>query len=284
MSNAVAVRNDNSSKALSTRFGEKFGVEPSKLMQTLKATAFKQRDGSQISNEQLCALMIVADKYDLNPFVKEIYAYPDKNGGIVPVVGVDGWNHMMNANPNFDGIEFLYSENIIQIDEDAKPCPEWVEARIYLKNRSKPVVVREYLDECYKPAFAKKGTNFKVKGPWQTHPKRFMRHKASSQCARVGLGFCGVYDEDEGKAIINNEPTAAPEMVEAEFVPEPEQKPVQEKPVQEKPKTTRTRKPKQEPKPEPEVEAEYTEVTDSEPEPETEAPPEMVEAKDVDLF
>jgi hypothetical protein len=56
------------------------------LMETLKATAFK----GQVSDAQMTALLIVANQYALNPWTKEIYAFPDKNNGIVPVVGVDG--------------------------------------------------------------------------------------------------------------------------------------------------------------------------------------------------
>ncbi len=36
----------------------------------------------------MAALMIVADQYGLNPFTREIFAFPDKQNGIVPVVGV----------------------------------------------------------------------------------------------------------------------------------------------------------------------------------------------------
>ena len=53
------------------------------LIDTLKATAFK----GQVSDAQMTALMVVANQYGLNPWTREIYAFPDKNNGIVPVVG-----------------------------------------------------------------------------------------------------------------------------------------------------------------------------------------------------
>jgi hypothetical protein len=31
-----------------------------------------------VTDEQMMALLIVADQYGLNPFTKEIYGYPDK--------------------------------------------------------------------------------------------------------------------------------------------------------------------------------------------------------------
>ena len=68
----------------------------SDLIETLKATAFK----GEVTNAQMTALMVVANQYGLNPWTKEIYAFPDKNNGIVPVVGVDGWARIINDNPN----------------------------------------------------------------------------------------------------------------------------------------------------------------------------------------
>ncbi|MBJ6899981.1 recombinase RecT, partial [Vibrio cholerae] len=58
------------------RFAERSGVDPNKLFDTLKATAFRHRDGSAPTNEQMMALLVVADQYGLNPFTKEIFAFP----------------------------------------------------------------------------------------------------------------------------------------------------------------------------------------------------------------
>lgn len=175
------------------RMAQRFGVDETKLLSTLKNTAFKVKNG-EATNEQMMALMVVADQHGLNPFTKEIYAFPDKQNGIVPVVGVDGWSRIINSHPDFDGMEFTASENIVEMD-GAKPCPEWIECSIYRKGRSKPITVREYLDECYRPPF--NGYN----GPWQTHTKRFLRHKTMIQCARIAFGFAGIYDPDEAERI-----------------------------------------------------------------------------------
>jgi hypothetical protein len=83
---------------LIAKFAERFTVEPSRVLPTLKATAFKVKNG-EATDEQMMALLIVADQYGLNPFTKEIYAFPDKQNGIVPVVGLDGWSRIINENP-----------------------------------------------------------------------------------------------------------------------------------------------------------------------------------------
>jgi phage recombination protein Bet len=161
----------------------KYGVEPSRMLDTLKATAFK----GGVTNEQMMALLIVADQHGLNPWTREIYAFPDK-GGIVPVVGVDGWARIMNEHPMFDGIEFTSEEGA---------CT----ATIYRKDRSHPIRVTEYLSEC------KRDTQ-----PWKSHPQRLLRHKSMIQCARLAFGFAGIYDPDEAERV-------AVDMGDAEEVP-----------------------------------------------------------------
>lgn len=188
------------SKSILAKFSDRYSVDPSKMLDTLKNVAFKQRNG-HITNEQMIALLVVADQYKLNPFTKEIYAYPDK-GAIVPVVGVDGWSRIINSHPQFDGMEYSYSENMAT-EEGSKPCHEWVECKIYRKDRAHPIVARESLDEVYRPPFISNGKT--INGPWQTHTKRMLRHKATIQCARLAFGFVGIYEEDEAQRIIESE-------------------------------------------------------------------------------
>lgn len=187
---------------------ERFGVDERKLIGTLKATAFSVKNGPEPTNEQMMALMVVADQYGLNPFTREIYAFPDKQNGIVPVVGVDGWSRIINSHADFDGMEFAESEQWIDPAQDvpyadAKPCPTWIECRIYRKDRGHPICAREYLDEVYRPPFEKRGERgpYKVNGPWQSHTKRMLRHKAMIQASRLAMGFAGIYDPDEAERI-----------------------------------------------------------------------------------
>lgn len=166
---------------LATSLGMDIGGD--ELVQTLKATAFK----GQVSDAQMAALLIVANQYGLSPWTKEIYAFPDKNNGIVPVVGVDGWARIINEHTQFDGMDF---------EQDAESCT----CIIYRKDRSRPVKVTEFMDEC------KRGT-----GPWQSHPRRMLRHKAMIQCARLAFGYAGIYDQDEAERIVEKDitPTSA---------------------------------------------------------------------------
>jgi hypothetical protein len=179
------------------RMAMRFGVEPAKMMECLKATAFK----GPASNEQIMALCIVADQYGLNPWTKEIYAFPDKSNGIVPVVGVDGWARIINSHPEFDGMEF---------EQDAETCT----CKIHRKDRAHPITVTEYLAECTRST-----------GPWGSHPRRMLRHKAMVQCARLAFGYAGIYDPDEAERIrdVTSDVTIhRPEIVMPTEAPEPE--------------------------------------------------------------
>ena len=102
MSKEVAVVED---MTLVQRLGQKFDIDKTvDLDKTLQATAFKTE--GTISPEQMTSLLVVANQYGLNPFTREIFAFPDKGGGIVPVVGVDGWARIINNHAQLDGIEF----------------------------------------------------------------------------------------------------------------------------------------------------------------------------------
>lgn len=179
------------------KIGERFGVEPEKMIATLKQTAFRQRADksgkvSEVTNEQMMALLVVADQYNLNPWTKEIYAFPS-DGGIMPIVGVDGWIRMMNEHPQFNGVEFVYGPEVAAKDEQDRlkfVYHDWVESRIFRKDREHPYVVREFHAECYRNT-----------GPWNQSPRRMLRHKALIQCARLAFGFAGITDEDDAERI-----------------------------------------------------------------------------------
>lgn len=192
MSNALITLTSKLAKRLD------MGSDGSGLIETLKLTCFRQRGNEIVTDAQMEALLIVAEQYRLNPFTKELFAFSDK-GAIVPVVSVDGWSRIINENPAFNGMEFRYSEEIVTMPR-GKPCPAWCEVVIYRKDRDRPTIVREYLDEVYQ---APRGKDGGYDGPWQTHTKRFLRHKTLIQGARIAFGFAGIYDEDEARRIID---------------------------------------------------------------------------------
>lgn len=161
----------------------RYGMEPAAFEATVRATCMKpDKNGKVPSREEFAAFLLVAKEYNLNPLLKEIYAFPAKGGGIVPIVSVDGWVNLINTQAALDGIEFA-------VEHDDKGGLVSITCRIYRKDRSRPIEVTEYLSECIRST-----------EPWQMK-HRMLRHKALIQCARYAFGFAGIYDEDEGEKI-----------------------------------------------------------------------------------
>jgi len=156
---------------------ERMNLEPSKLHQTLKNTVFRGAN-----DEEMMTLVVVANEHKLNPLQKEIYAFPSKGGGIVPVISIDGWIKIMNQHPLMNGVSFTF-----QVDDNKNPfscaCTIWV------KGRENPVVITEFFDECKRNS-----------EPWKQYPFRMLRHKALSQGVRVAFGFAGGYGDDSSES------------------------------------------------------------------------------------
>lgn len=154
----------------------RLNVDPLKLIDTLKATVFRGA-----TNDELLALVVVANEYGLNPLLKEMYAFPAKGGGIVPMIPIDGWTKIVNRQPDYDGVEFSFTH-------DAEGAPLTCTCTLHIKGRGHPIIVTEYFSECYRKT-----------DPWNTMPNRMLRHKAFIQAGRLAFGFSGIHDEDEAK-------------------------------------------------------------------------------------
>lgn len=176
--NQVVIREPGQKLMLLDYMADKYSLKPDEFGKTVRATCGL----ATATPEQFAAFLIVAKEYDLNPLTKEIYAFPGKGGGIVPIVSIDGWVNLVNSNPQCDGFQF---------EMDHSPDGKLISCTctMYRKDRKHPVSVTEYLEEC------KRATD-----PWKMQ-HRMLRHKSMIQAARYAFGFAGIYDEDEGRTI-----------------------------------------------------------------------------------
>lgn len=198
--------------SLTVRIAQRYGIDADKMLSTLKATAFRQRADHktgivrEATNEEMLALLTIADRYNLDPFTRELFAFLDpKSGAIVPVVSVDGWIRIINDRPELRSISFVYSEGTRK--HKGKTVHNWIDCAIARSDRDSPIVIREYFDEVVRDVtFAT---------PWDSHPNRMHRHKTLIQAARVAFGFGGIYDEDEAHRILDGVATTVPEQAPA---------------------------------------------------------------------
>lgn len=155
-----------------------YDMDKGAFLQVMKATIMK---GANVSNEDIAAFCLVAKEHGLNPFTKEIFAFPT-GGAIQPIVSVDGWMKLINSHPDFDGMDFV----------DAREGDKLVSitCRMFRKGRAHPVEVTEYMGECLRPT-----------PTWKQWPARMLRHKAAIQAARYAFGFAGIMEPDEAERI-----------------------------------------------------------------------------------
>lgn len=167
---------------------DRFNMDPRAFEATLRATVVPK----DATAEQFAAFLLVAREYNLNPIIKQIYAFPSRSGGIQPIVSIDGWIHMIVNHPAFDGMEF-----VDQVDNTALVA---ITCRMYRKDRTHHTEVTEYMAECRRDT-----------DTWKRWPVRMLRHKATIQCARYAFGFSGVMDQDEAERA-NEAAPAAPTL------------------------------------------------------------------------
>jgi len=165
-------------KSVLLDMSDRYGMEPAPFEATVRAICMPANS----TREEFAAFLLVAKEYKLNPLTKEIYAFPKRGGGIVPIVSIDGWVSLVNSHPACDGFTFSWTQ-------DEKGDPISCTCTMYRKDRAHPTEVTEYLAECIRPT-----------DPWKMK-HRMLRHKAMIQGARYAFGFSGIYDEDEGAKI-----------------------------------------------------------------------------------
>ena len=175
-------QNKPQGQAVMAEFAGKHGLDQGTMVNALIDTIFPQGNNPP-NRSQVFALCIVAQKYDLDPFLKQIYAFPAKGGGIIPIVSVDGWYALMNKNPHYDGCT---AELILADNGRVVGC----KATVHRKDRAHPIEVTELVSECSTGS-----------GPWTKSPGRMIRHRAICQAARIAFSLSGIYDPDEAEAI-----------------------------------------------------------------------------------
>ena len=177
---ALTPSNNAAPASILTTVGRAYGISGGDLYETLAETIFPTRQSA--TKQQVQALLIVANQYKLNPFTREIYAFPAKGKGVVPIVSIDGWLKLANEHPQFDG---LACEPNFENGELVSYT-----ATIWRKDRTHPLSIVETLSE-----------NQRSSDPWKQRPNRMLRHRAAIQAIRYAFGFAGIYEPEEGSII-----------------------------------------------------------------------------------
>jgi len=178
-------------KSILRTMAAQYGLEPAAFEAVVRKQCSPIMKGVQqeLTREEFAAFLLVAKQYGLNPLTREIFAFPKRGGGVVPVVSVDGWINLVNSHPQCDGFDFV-------VENDADGNLVSITCNHHRKDRKHPASAIEYLSE------NKRDTEI-----WRGMPRRFLRHRAFVQSARYAYGFAGIYDEEEARVIADESMT-----------------------------------------------------------------------------
>ena len=192
------------SNELSKKFEMGFSAEMlySKVAEKITANA---RQGAVVSPNDVYSFMLECNTLNLNPLAKHIYGF--LNGGkVCTIVSIDGWREIANREPNYDGYEFIYGDMAVKtlaydsssylagqkipksVTVERKVC-EWIECKIFLKNRSRPVTFRTYFEEAFRPS-----------QPWACQPIQMLQNKALVNAIKNAFSI-SAYTEDDREFI-----------------------------------------------------------------------------------
>lgn len=188
------------SNELSKKFEMGFSAEMlyNKVAEKITANA---RQGAVVSPNDVYSFMLECKTLNLNPLAKHIYGF--LNGGkVCTIVSIDGWREIANREPNYDGYEFVYGDMAVKtlaydsssylagqkipksVTVERKVC-EWIECKIFLKNRSRPVTFRTYFEEAFRPS-----------QPWACQPIQMLQNKALVNAIKNAFSI-SAYTEDD---------------------------------------------------------------------------------------
>jgi phage recombination protein Bet len=137
-----------------SQVGSVIDYDDRKMRETLRQTV-----AAGATNEELELFCQVCKSSGLNPFKKEVWfikskSYTKRNGdrvdGKVQIqTGINGFYEIANRNPQYDGLENEEGPlREIEIEKGKTvKAPEYVIARVYRKDRTRPQVAKAYWDE-----------------------------------------------------------------------------------------------------------------------------------------
>ena len=125
--------------------------------------------------------------------------------------------------PNYDGYEFVYGDCVqrtlaydtsdfvkgVKVPKQVsveRKVYEWIECKVYLKNRTRPVAFRTYFDEAFRPS-----------QPWACQPIQMLQNKALVNAIKNAFSI-SAYTEDDRDFMETETPT---------FIPVPEKQTIQ---------------------------------------------------------
>ena len=179
---------------LFARLSERFGIDQEKLIQTLRDTVFKVRANEPpFTHEEMAAALVLAEKYDLDPFTNEIYL-ARASGRLLRMISIDGWIKIVTRHPQYAG----EAKDPAFVWDEKTQKPFSCTVSLMRKDCANPVTRTAFYSEWHRDT-----------PTWNSMASTMLLHKAYKLCARYAFGIAGVDDEDEAVAPYEPAPSTA---------------------------------------------------------------------------
>lgn len=186
--------------------------EDRRVIETLKATV-----ASGTTDHEMQMFTEQCKATGLNPFKKEIWCIVAGSGDwrkVQMMTGLHGYLQIANKNPNFDGMEYSYGPTLkVKAGSQEIEVYEWVECRVYRKDRTRPQSYRADWSESHQDLVSKNGKLMQ----WALRPKYMLQKVA--ECHALKRAFAqelsGFYTEEEMPSefsVVETEKVEAPEI------------------------------------------------------------------------
>ena len=194
--------------------------EDSKVVDVIKSTV-----AAGTTNEEFSMFAEFCKGTGLNPFKKEIWCIVTGKGQyrkVQMMTGINGFYAIANSHPQFDGVENDYGpmkEIELRTPEKKKiKVPEWIECKVYRKDRSRPQMFRAVWEEFHQDLVTRNG----YLSIWAQKPSLMLEKCAESMALRKAFPqeLNGMYTSEEMPSNFSSEKAEVIKPKQEPFIPD----------------------------------------------------------------
>lgn len=164
--------------------GKRLNEAPASILAFMFNTLTASK-GNWPTHEEIMEYASLCKQTGLNPILKSEVAPLCKGGRVSLIVMRDGWRKLARSQPNYNGMTFKFSEELIE--HNGKPVPAWCECQIFEKGIDYPFTWRTPFNEAVRTT-----------DPWKTEPTNMLQVRSMNRAIRNCYGLA-VYDAEEAE-------------------------------------------------------------------------------------
>lgn len=162
------------------------------LIQVVVNKLQNAKKSDQVRPDELIQYAALCKNAGLDPATSEVSPLVQRDR-ISLIIGVDGWTRIANRDPNFDGIEYKFSDDTIKVGNHE--VPKYIDTYVYFKNRSHASFWRTPYDEAFRS----------TSPVWASMPLQMLQNRATTNAIKRAFGLSGVVDSEDVQFIKQHE-------------------------------------------------------------------------------